>query len=138
MKNHVKFEHTRYRVYSVARILNFPMFVNVNFHSIRTLLLKLVKCRSGNMFSINSIFTGYSGAESRAQNPHQYDSYYMENFLSQIIYFIRKFFIEIVIVDRRSLIGFEMKSKDPRQNKIWPQNAPSHGNSSEFGAEEVS
>ena len=67
MKNHVKFEHTRYRVYSVPRILNFPMFVNVNSHLIRTLPLKLVKYRSGNMFSINSIFTGYSGRDSRAQ-----------------------------------------------------------------------
>ena len=34
----------------------------------------------------------------------------------KIIYFIRKFLIEIVILDHPSLIGFEMKSKDP--NKI--------------------
>ena len=54
MKNHVKFEHTRYRVYLVSWILNFPMFVNVNSHLVRTLPLKLVKCRSWDMFSINS------------------------------------------------------------------------------------
>ena len=54
MKNHVKFEHTRYRVYLVSWILNFPMFVNVNSDLVRTLPLKLVKCRSWDMFGINS------------------------------------------------------------------------------------